>query len=410
MLYLFYITTGLLTVQGIFSLIDGLRFRAFVRRSLEEPFGPFKPKASIIAPCKGIDTALEENLDALFTQDYPDYEIIFAIASDADPARQVIERATARHPDRSARLIVAEQGEGRSEKVNNLLRALDHISPDSKVLVFVDSDARVGPLRLRALVSALSDGRKDDSFPQKEDSFPQAGAATGYRWYLPERGGFWSAMLSAWNGSVATMLGDHKNNFAWGGSTAITREAFERFNVAARWERAVSDDYALTRAVQDGGSHIKFVPRCLSVTREDPTFGEMMEFTTRQIIITRVYRPKVWWMGMISHLFFNATFWGGIIFVSLGGNEITLPLTMLSAIYVLGSMKGALRMAAAMDAIATARREILKLWWAYCFLWPLVSLLFLYNFIKSATTRRITWRGVRYEMRSPTETIVDGSK
>ena len=396
-------------IQGIFSLIEGIQFRAYVRRSLKKQFSPFIPKASIIAPCKGIDTALEENLDTLFRQEYPDYEIIFVIASEGDPARQVIERAIGKHPDRDARLIVAEPGEGRSEKVNNLLRALDHISPDSQVLVFVDSDAQVGSDWLRALVSALSGGQKECLFPQKEDSFPQPGAATGYRWYLPEKGGFWSAMLSAWNGSIATMLGDHKNNFAWGGSTAITREAFERFKVAARWERAVSDDYALTRAVQYGGSHIKFVPQCLAVTREDPSFGEMMEFTTRQIIITRIYRAKVWWIGMISHLFFNATFWGGIIFVSLsapGNKGITLPLTMMSAIYVLGSMKGALRMVSAMEAIATARLEIMKLWWAYCFIWPLVSIVFLYNFIKSATTRRITWRGVRYEMRSPAETVV----
>lgn len=378
-------------VQGLFSLVEGIGFRAYVRRSLKKPLDSFTPKASVIAPCKGIDAAFEENLDALFRQDYSAYEIIFVVASDTDSARPVIERAINRHASAFARLIVAEPGEGRSEKVNNLLRALDHIAPDSEILVFVDSDAGVGPDWLRSLVSALSGG--------------EAGAATGYRWYLPEKGGFWSAILSAWNGSITTMLGDHKSNFAWGGSTAITRADFERFNVAARWERALSDDYALTRAVQEAGSHIKFAPQCLCVTREDPTFSEMIEFTTRQIIITRVYRPKVWWVGMISHSFFNSIFWGGIALVSFGGNAVIVPFSMLSAIYILGSLKGALRMAAAGDAIAAARGEIMRLWWAYCFLWPMVSVVFLYNFIKSATTRRIIWRGVPYEMRSPEEII-----
>jgi len=171
----------------------------------------------------------------------------------------------------------------------------------------------------------------------------------------------------------------------------------------------VSDDYALTRAVHDAGSFVKFVPKCLTVTREDASLGALLEFTTRQIIITRVYRPKVWWVGMISHFLFSATFWGGIALVVIraaGGESVVLALAMISTIYLLGSLKGTLRMAAAMEAISEARREIQKLWWMYCLLWPLAGLVFLYNFILSATTRRITWRGVRYEMRSPTDTIV----
>jgi hypothetical protein len=61
---------------------------------------------------------------------------------------------------------------------------------------------------------------------------------------------------------------------------------------------------------------------------------------------------------------------------------------------------------AAREALPRASGEIIGLWWIYCLLWPLVSLLFFYNFWKSATTRRISWRGVRYELRSPTDTLV----
>jgi hypothetical protein len=61
---------------------------------------------------------------------------------------------------------------------------------------------------------------------------------------------------------------------------------------------------------------------------------------------------------------------------------------------------------AAREALPQASREIIRIWWMYCLLWPLVSLLFLYNFWRSATTRRIRWRGVYYELRSPTDTIV----
>jgi cellulose synthase/poly-beta-1,6-N-acetylglucosamine synthase-like glycosyltransferase len=395
MVYAFYALAALLILQGMFSLIEGLRFRAYVLASLQAPRGSYTPRASIIAPCKGIDRALEENLTALFGQDYPDYEIIFAVGSSDDPARQIIERLIAQHARPAARLVIAEPSLDRSEKVNNLLAALNQTSEDCEAFVFVDSDARVHAGWLRALVSELEDRK--------------VGAATGYRWYLPERGGFSSALLAAWNGSVATTLGDHGRNFAWGGSTAILRETFERIAVRDRWRRALSDDYTLTRAVQQAGLLIKFVPRSLLPSREDVGFGELLEFTTRQVTITRVYRPNVWWTGLISHLLFNLTFFGGIALILAGAigrlPTAMLPAAMLSTVYILGTVKGALRMNAASALLRAERAEVTRTWWMFCLLWPLVAILFLYNFIKSATTRRIKWRGVVYEMRSPTETI-----
>lgn len=393
--YFFYIFAALLIIQGLFSLIEGIQFRAFVSRSLREPVGSFTPRASIIAPCKGVEPELEENLDALFAQDYTAYEIIFAIASGEDAARPAIEKVMARHPRVASRLVIAKPDDRRSEKISNLLSALDSVAAKSEALVFVDSDARAHKDWLRALVAPLSDSR--------------VGAATGYRWYLPERGGLWSAALSAWNGSVATTLGDHGRNFAWGGATAILRKTFERTGIRDRWQSAVSDDYALTRALQDARMQISFVPRCLMQSREDVNLGKLMEFTTRQVIITRVYRPRMWWVGLISNLLFAAVFFGGIGLVlsrMLHGDHAALPLLMLAMIYSLGSIKGALRLFAARDALPSAREEIMRLWWMFCLLWPMVSLIFLYNFIKSGTTRRIYWRGVCYEMRSPTETIV----
>jgi len=279
--------------------------------------------------------------------------------------------------------------------VNNLLAALDRASPESEAFVFVDSDAQAHKEWLRDLVSELEDSK--------------VGASTGYRWYIPDRGGFCSALLSAWNGAVATTLGPHARNFAWGGSTAILKANFERINVRDRWQRALSDDYALTRAVEQSGLSIKFTPRCLLPSREDAGFRQVLEFTTRQVTITRVYRPNAWWTGLISHLLFALTFFGGLASVlisAIGGADTRLLMAMLAAIYLLGTVKGALRLGAARAILQPERGEIMRMWWMYCLLWPLVSLLFLYNFIKSATTRSIKWRGVVYEMRSPTETIV----
>ena len=395
MVYAFYVVIALLVAQGAFSLIEGLQFRAFVRRALREPAGEFTPKAVIIAPCKGLDLDLEENVGALFDLDYPDYQIIFAIALPDDPSRPLLERAMAERPDRPSCVIVAGLSGERSEKVNNLLVALNKVDPDRKALIFVDLDAKVTSDWLRALVSPLGDSR--------------VGAATGYRWYLPRQGGFWSSLLSAWNGSVATTLGDHGRNFAWGGGTGILRETFDRIGVENLWKGAVSDDYALTRAVQRAGLRVSFQPRCLVASRERSSLASLLEFTTRQVTITRVYRPAVWWTGFASHLLFCAGFFGGFALAmnrAVIGHSTAGLLAMLAIIYILGSMKGMLRIESASRVLSGVAREVKRLWWMFCLLWPLVSILFLWNFVASSLRRRIVWRGVAYEMRSPSETRV----
>ena len=395
MLYVFYVLIGLLIAQGVFSLIEGVQFRSFVRRAIRDPLDDFTPRATIIAPSKGLDPDLEENVRGLFSLDYPDYDIIFAIAADDDPSRPILDRVIAEHPERPAIVVVAGLSDDRSEKVNNLLAALKHLSPLSEVLVFVDLDARVTPTWLRALVAPLGD--------------PGVGAATGYRWYFPVRGGFWSSMLSAWNGSVATTLGDHGRNFAWGGSTGIMRETFNRIGVARLWNGAVSDDYALTRAAQCAGLRVTFQPRCLVASYERASLASLLEFTTRQVTITRVYRPAVWWTGFASHLLFCLGFFGGFAVAMarlFRGDSATGLVVMLAIIYILGSIKGWLRIASAAEILSGVAVEVNRLWWMFCLLWPLVSILFLGNFAGSAFTRRIVWRGVCYEMKSASETSV----
>jgi len=44
--------------------------------------------------------------------------------------------------------------------------------------------------------------------------------------------------------------------------------------------------------------------------------------------------------------------------------------------------------------------------WAHLLLWPLTAVLFLYNALAAAASRRIVWRGITYELKSPTETEI----
>src|SRR5487761_177445 len=233
MLTLFYILVLQQIAQGAVSLWDGWKWLLMVRHRLATHSGFYAPRVAVICPCKGSETGLDGNLTALLNFDYPDYEVYFAVASALDPARAVIDRVMAASK-RASHLVVAGQPSGRGEKVNNLRAAVQDVAEKCDIFVFVDSDARPGRAWLSHMVAPLANA--------------QIGAATTYRWYFPNKGGFASAMLSAWNAAIATQFGDHNHNICWGGGTG---------------------DWALPPARHRASLPILFVPECLA-----PTIGD----------------------------------------------------------------------------------------------------------------------------------------
>src|SRR5215213_6377177 len=89
-MWVFYVFASLLVVQAAVSLRGGLRYLAYVRRELLKGESDFAPYASVIAPCRGLDQGLRENLAGLFRQDYPAYEIVFILDSATAPPLAVI--------------------------------------------------------------------------------------------------------------------------------------------------------------------------------------------------------------------------------------------------------------------------------------------------------------------------------
>lgn len=66
------------------------------------------PGVSILRPLKGLDTNLYENLESTFTQEYPNYEIIFSVADENDQALVVVRELIAKYPHVKAEIIIGE--------------------------------------------------------------------------------------------------------------------------------------------------------------------------------------------------------------------------------------------------------------------------------------------------------------
>jgi ceramide glucosyltransferase len=394
MLTLFYLLVLEQILQGLYNLWDGLGWLRLAQRRAGSHSGFYAPRVALFCPVKGAEPGLEQNISALVSFDYPDYEVFFTMASADDPARKIIERITAASKHK-IHMVIAGRPNDCGEKVNNLHAAVLKATDGFDVYVFADSDGRPSRNWLARLVAPLADSN--------------LGAVTAFRWFFRQTGGFWSAMASAWNAPAATYLGEHHRNFCWGGGTAIRRERFEQSNVFEFWNGSVSDDFSLTHALRQSGLPILFAPECLVPTMFDCDAAGLLEFTNRQIIITRVYESRLWGLGGLAHaLYCGAVLMGVGLFISnLVTGATALQLLMLAITPPVLSMgRGVLRLTAIMELLPDWKSKLLADGWIWTFLAAVAPFLALWNTVVAMFSRQIRWRGIRYELLSPAQTRI----
>ena len=121
---------------------------------LDAPFGLFP--VSVLKPLSGVDAGLSENIESFFVLDYPEFELIFSVAKQFDPAVAVVQKLINSYPEVPARLIIGDVSEGLNPKVNNMIKSYDTASYDW--ILISDSNVRVEPDYLRRLVAHVDNG------------------------------------------------------------------------------------------------------------------------------------------------------------------------------------------------------------------------------------------------------------
>jgi hypothetical protein len=347
------------------------------------------PPASVLAPCRGIDTHFEAFVRALLSQDYPRYEVLFVVESTADPAWLVLDQLLTDTPRMRASLIVAGTAESCSQKIHNLLVGLEHVAPETSILAFVDSDVRVHPHWLRALVTPLD--------------VATIGASSGYRWYVPCPGSLAGSLRSAWNAASLGLMTHPRYGFVWGGSSATRREVFEKLRIRDAWSGGLSDDLLLTQAVRTAGLKIHFVAAGLVPTFEPCTWRQLVEWTTRQTTIGRVYVPHSWAASLLLHLTSVTLGVLGLAAITTGqwfAGGLLLSYWAISGLGSLAVCRTALQRLSA-HGFSVAQRAWAQALWA-----PAVTALALANIAVSLMTRTITWRGISYTLLAPQHVVV----
>ncbi len=354
----------------------------------------YRPRATLIIPCKGVDDHFVSNIRSFFEQDYESYDLLFVVEDESDPAYEELHklRREAVKNGRASQVLIAGVSHSSSQKVHNLLHAVDHAPSQTEVLAFADSDVCVHRDWLSQLVHPLV--------------VPKRGVTTGYRWFIPTTNNAASLAASALNATVAQYVGKSPLNRAWGGSMAIRLEDFRRLGIRELWSQSLSDDLSLSWAVRRAGLRIVFVPECLVASFESFTWHRLFEFGRRQFLITRVYTPGVWWLGLLTSLGSVLGLWGGAAAALYAGAthaEHILLYAAVPIVFFTGQLtRAVLRQLAMAKALSEHLARLLPAAAADvlgCWFWSILLLILL---LSSAVGRTIRWRGIRYELVSPT--------
>ncbi len=371
------------------------KFLFVTEKNLKAKHPAFKPKASVIVPCRGIDPRFDDSIGSILNQHYPDYEVVFAVADEGDPAYGRLGSLMQRHARSNARIVIAGHPTISTGKLNNLVAGAGQVRPDSEVLVFMDSDTCPHPKWLEHLIAPMQ--------------YPYVGITTGIPVYAPPQRNFWSLVKSMWTAGLGAFVAVKRLRGCYGGAMAVRKKHFDEFHVRKIWKTALTDDLTLSKALEPTGTIIYFVPQCMVPIYEGTNLADFIKWANRQSLLSRVYCPWKW-------AFVGAIFVAGMIFM------VASPIVFLAALFTgtLGWMhwvflcpvyfavyNGLLLQKATNDAMKREVPGIKKITRWYPLLALSSHVLAIVNFAIPLFARKMTWRGIMYRFRSGNEVVVE---
>lgn len=204
----------------------------------------FAPHVTVLKPLCGAGGHLYESLQSFCAQEYPDYQVVVGVRDADDPAVKVVYRLMAEYPQLDLRLVVSDRPVGANPKVSNLANLYEAAKYD--ILVVADSDIRVGPDYLRAVVAPLEDpevGLASCLYRGIADRrlWATLGAMFINEWFFP------SALVGARLEGV---------NHAFGATMVFRRETLERLGGFVALAPYLADDYRLGQVVAAEGGRV----------------------------------------------------------------------------------------------------------------------------------------------------------
>lgn len=371
------------------------------------------PSAVVILCLRGGDPFLDQCLHGVLHLDYPDYRVLLVVDHSSDPSMPVIRAALNQYaeadqqdsPERSRRtefrvLALESPLESCSLKCSSLLQAVSELPEGTQFVALLDADTIPHRAWLRELATAL----------QPSD----VGAATGNRWYMPNRLSLAATVRYLWNAAAIVQM--YWYGIAWGGTLAIKTQTLLQAKMLEDWSRSLCEDTPIARELARTGQRLVFVPSLMMVNREDCRLRPLRRWVSRQLILTRLYHAS--WPAVVFHGFNSIAIlmlgWGwGVVMLVVGEWGWALGIGGAVVLYQLALMSLLPSIERQVERIARARGEDCS--WRKGLRWPwlvlsVVATQFFYTWalLRALTDTTIEWRGIAYSI-LPTGRIQRGT-
>jgi len=352
-------------VYSAFSLLGALAW--FVDRRKQRALGlGFTPPATILKPVRGADAEAYENFASFCRQDYPDYQIVFGVREETDPAVPVIRRLMADFPALPIELVISANEIGYNAKVSNLQNIFAKAKHDT--LLIVDSDIRVAPDYLRRVIAPMQQER--------------VGMVTCL--YRGVKARSFAALLE--NIGISSTFGPEVCSarllegvaFAFGSTIVLRRELLERIGGFPAVADYLADDFLLGNFTANAGYEVVLSDCVVEHIAGDVTFGEMLKHQLRWAQAKRLSRP--WGYRGLILTYGTATSLLALIAWGFSGFAWWLFAITLLVRFLLVFVVGVF----GLKDQALAR---------YCWLVPLLDLITFGIWVASFFDDKVQWRG-----------------
>jgi ceramide glucosyltransferase len=343
----------------------------FFRRERPPTLPSYAPPVSLLKPVRGVDFGSYENFASFCRQDYPDYEILFAVNDETDPVVPLIRRLASEFPHRRIRLMVGSERIGANRKVNKLIRLAQEAQHE--IVVLTDGDVRVGSSYLREVVAPFADAK--------------TGAVTSFYRAVaePSLGAELEAIGASSDFFAGVLVAEWKEGmtFALGASIVTTKQWLDRIGGLEAIANAHSDDYELGHRIARAGGEVLLSREIVWTMYPAQSARGCWEHQVRWARTVRLCRPLSY-LGLI--------FTHGLPWALLAA--WIAPTKGIAGAYVLAYL--ALRFLMAWTVgVWGLGDEVLrqKIW-----LVPLRDAMYFAVWVASFTSRRITWGGEEFTM------------
>jgi ceramide glucosyltransferase len=362
----------LLVGSWVYCVLTSIAARRYL--AISPPALKTAPPISFLKPLCGQDDRLEENLHSFFTQDYPDYEILFAVHRLADPAVAVVDKVSREFPQ-GPRVHLVETGDpavpnAKAHSLGHLVAKAQH-----SILVMSDSDVCVPPDLLRRIAAEFQPAELKD---------PAVGVVTCPYRAVPGPG-FWSRLEAIGMNTeflagvlVAWLVGEM--DFALGPTLAARREVIEAMGGFAELGHYLAEDFVIGNRAPELGYRVVLSSCIIEHRIGSQTFKGNLQHRLRWARSTRRSRPAGYW---------------GEIFT----NPLPLALLLWLLAPKLWPLVAATALFRALTAWSTAKWVLhdpltSRRWW----LIPIQDMMSFLVWVSGFFGSTIDWRGRRYNL------------